>query len=191
MENEARKMEKTDGRQQQPDRRPSGLDVSGLPFSLLRTALMLVPGLLVGCTPTEPNALANMPTASMSIKDQAFQVWIADEGPELTRGLMFITKEEMAPLADGTERGMLFVFSHDQTTGFWMRNTIIPLDIAFIRADGTIVTIHTMAPYDERSYMPSEPYRYALEVNANVYSRLGIHTGAQVQIPESVLKGSR
>ncbi|MFH0981920.1 MAG: DUF192 domain-containing protein [Planctomycetota bacterium] len=143
---------------------------------------------LAGCGPDEPNTLEKMPTAIVRIKDHSFKVWIADDPQETTRGLMFVTKEQMAPLADGTERGMLFVFDYDHSTGFWMRNTMIPLDIAFIRVDGTIVTIRTMAPFDERSYLASEPYRYALEVNANVFSRIGIRAGDHVPIPDSVLK---
>ena len=154
------------------------------------TVPVLAPLACAGCSPSQPNALDQMPTDIVLIEDHAFKVWIARDSEEVERGLMFVTKEEMAPLEDGTERGMLFVFDYDRTTGFWMRNTIIPLDIAFIRADGTIITIHTMAPYDERSYRPSEPYQYALEVNANVFSRLGIRSGDHVQIPESILKGS-
>lgn len=155
------------------------------------TAPVLVFLSSVGCSrPDEPNVLDHMPTDIVLIEDQAFDVWIAESAEEVQRGLMFVTKEEMACLEDGTERGMLFVFDYDRTTGFWMRNTIIPLDIAFIRADGRIVTIHTMAPLDERNRPPSEPYRYALEVNANVFSRLGIRSGDLVQIPKSVLKRS-
>ncbi len=157
----------------------------------VRTVPLLALFVCAGCGPSEPNVLDQMPTDIVLIEDHAFKVWIAKRAEEVERGLMFVTKEEMAPLEDGTERGMLFVFDYDRTTGFWMRNTIIPLDIAFIRADGTIVTIHTMAPYDERSYRPGAPYRYALEVNANVFSRLEVRSGDHVQIPESVLKGSQ
>ena len=144
-----------------------------------------------GCGPKEPNTLDKMATEIVRIGDTPFQVWIARTSDETARGLMFVTKEEMVPLDDGTERGMLFLFNYDRSTGFWMRNTIIPLDVAFIRSDGTIVNTHTMAPYDERNYPPNEPYRYALEVNANVFSRLGIGRGDHVEIPEAVLKGSQ
>ncbi|MCP4590626.1 MAG: DUF192 domain-containing protein [bacterium] len=140
-----------------------------------------------GCGPSEPNALDRMPTTTVQVEDHAFHVWVAEQEAELERGLMFVTREQMAPLEDGTERGMLFLFDYDRTTGFWMRNTIIPLDIAFIRVDGTIVTVHTMAPHDERLHRPSEPYRYALEVNANVFSRLGVGRGDKVSIPTSIL----
>jgi len=143
-----------------------------------------------GCGPDEPNVLQKMPADIVRVGDHSLKVWIARTPDERERGLMFITAEEMAPLPDGTERGMLFLFDRDQSKsmGFWMRNTFIPLDIAFIRADGAIVTIHTMAPLDERLYRPTEAYRYALEVNANVFSRLGVRVGDNIQIPEAVLK---
>ncbi|MCH7702008.1 MAG: DUF192 domain-containing protein [Planctomycetes bacterium] len=145
---------------------------------------------LVGsCTPPEAGELADRETVDVQINGHAFQAWVADEPGERQQGLMYTTAEEMAPLADGTERAMLFVFDYDQPTsqGFWMDNVVIPLDIAFIRSDGTIATIRTMAPLEKTSYYSEASYRYTLEVNANVYSRLGISVGDTVQIPESIL----
>ncbi|MHC4091034.1 MAG: DUF192 domain-containing protein [Planctomycetota bacterium] len=132
-----------------------------------------------------------MPETSVRVKEHSFRVWVADDDEERERGLMHVTADEMAPLADGTERGMVFVFPREQRHGFWMKDTIIPLDIAFIRTDGTIVTIHTMAPLDTRGYHPKGPYRYALEVRGNLFSRLKVHTGDRVEIPDSLLKGAR
>jgi hypothetical protein len=132
-------------------------------------------------------------TTSLKINEHKFQVWAADDDAERARGLMFVTADQMAPLPDGSERGMWFMFPRDQTTaqGFWMKDTIIPLDIAFVRADGRIVTIRTMAPRDESSYYSKAPYRYALEVNGNLFSRLGIREGHRIDIPKSLLKTTR
>ena len=60
-----------------------------------------IPMCLMGCSPTEPNELDKLGTVRMTIKDQAFDLWIADNADERERGLMFITKEQMAPKADG------------------------------------------------------------------------------------------
>ncbi|MCH8884432.1 MAG: DUF192 domain-containing protein, partial [SAR324 cluster bacterium] len=79
------------------------------------------------CTPTTPNDLDKLGTVSVTIKGQDFELWIADEHAERTRGLMRITAQQMAPLEDGTKRGMLFVFDFEQQLSFWMKNTIIPL----------------------------------------------------------------
>ncbi len=153
-----------------------------------RRAVLAAAVALAGCSPSEPNALPSMPQTDVKIKDHTFRAWIADDDQERERGLMYVPAEEMTPLDDGTERGMIFVFTREQRGGFWMKNTIISLDIAFIRTDGTIVTIHTMAPLDTRPYNPRGPYRYALEVRGNVFSKLKIKTGDRVQIPESLLK---
>ena len=90
-------------------------------------------------------------------------------------------------LPDGTERGMIFVFDHEDYHSFWMKNVIIPLDIAYIDSDGTIVSTYTMAPLDSRQgrYPSVQPVRYAIEVSANVWTRLGIEAGDQLVIPAS------
>lgn len=146
---------------------------------------------LAACAPTEPNRLDALKQTDVSIKEHTFRVWVAKTAQQREKGLMFITADQMKPLADGTERGMIFLFPQEQSKfhGFWMKNTIIPLDIAYIRTDGTIVSIHTMAPLDTRSYRPKAPYRYALEVRGNLFAKLKIATGDKVQIPQSLLKG--
>lgn len=154
--------------------------------SFVATALINLVG---SCTPPQPGELADRDTVDVQINGHAFKAWVADEPEDRKQGLMYTTAEEMAPLTDGTERAMLFVFDFDQpaSQGFWMDNVVIPLDIAFIRSDGTIATIRTMAPLDKTSYYSEASYRYTLEVNANVYSRLDISVGDTVQIPESIL----
>jgi len=147
--------------------------------------------LLTGCTPNEPNELDKLGTVDLHVNDLVVRAWIADDNDERMKGLMFVTAEGLAPLDDGRQRGMLFVFDRDQFHGFWMRNTIIDLDIAFLREDRTVIQTFTMAALDEGRYMPGEGYRYAVEVNAGVLSRHGVKPGDTFQIPESVLKQSR
>jgi uncharacterized membrane protein (UPF0127 family) len=159
----------------------------------MHLALACLAATLVGCAPEEPDPLDSLPQTDVHVKEHAFRVWIADEPEERKQGLMHIPAERMQPLPDGTERGMVFVFPEEQSRrhAFWMKNTIIPLDIAFIRTDGTIVNIQTMAPLDTRGYFSTKPYRCALEVRANVFSRLKIKTGDKVRIPDSLLKAAR
>jgi hypothetical protein len=126
-----------------------------------------------------PNAeyLDTLSLAHVRVGDQVFLVWVADDFRERERGLMYVTAEEMEPLADGRRRGMLFVWTQDNDTGFWMRNTIIPLDVAFICEDGFIDSIQTMVPLDESIYPSDNPYRYALEVTAGTFAELGVGPG--------------
>lgn len=144
---------------------------------------------MCGCTPSEPNNFDKMSTVRMSIKDKSFKLWVADEMSEQLRGLMYVTGDQIAPLSDGTERGMIFAFPTNQVNSFWMKNTYINLDIAYVAADGRVVTIYTMAALDERpnQYAPSGPYRFAIEVAANRFSQLGLKKGDRLEIPASLL----
>ena len=141
------------------------------------------------CSPMEGNRLDKMRTARITIKEHAFEVWIADEDETREKGLMFIESQELADLPDGTHRGMLFVFDVERPLSFWMKNTITALDIAFINTQGQIVRRHTMKPLDEGSYPSGRPAKYALEVKANLFGELEIVDGDNVQIPDEVLKG--
>jgi uncharacterized membrane protein (UPF0127 family) len=94
----------------------------------------------------------------------------AETNAERARGLMY-----RRSLDDG--RGMLFVFEEDEILSFWMKNTFIPLSIAFIAADGRIVEIHDMEPEDLSTTRSGHPCRYALEVPQGWFRRVGIVPG--------------
>lgn len=145
------------------------------------------------CTPPKPEELDKLGTVDMSIKSGRFRLWIADEWPEQQNGLMFVTAERMSALPDGTQRGMIFIFDSEHELNFWMRNTIIPLDIAYLDKSGLVVATHTMAPLDERpnQYPSGKPARFAIEVNAGVFADLGLKAGETITLPDSVLKRRR
>ena len=106
-------------------------------------------------------------------------VEIANRSDQRQRGLMF--REAMDELA-----GMLFVFQGEQTGGFWMRNTLIPLDIAYLGADGTVLDIVHGVPLSLDVLTPALPYRYTLEVNGGWFERQGFGVGDRVAIPAGV-----
>ncbi len=109
------------------------------------------------------------------------EVEIADDTAEQRRGLM-----ERTELAENA--GMLFVFDREEPRSFWMRNTLIPLSIAYIASDGRIVDIQDMQPLDETSHPSAEPAQYALEVNQGFFAERGIEAGNVVEVPD--LRGS-
>ncbi len=80
---------------------------------------------------------------------------------------------------------MLFVFSQEAPLNFWMKNTLIPLDILYMDSSGVVVDIQTMAPQpgvpdsELRSYPSAEPAQYALEINAGLAKSLGFAVGDQ------------
>jgi uncharacterized membrane protein (UPF0127 family) len=83
-------------------------------------------------------------------------------------------------LPDG--EGMIFVFERDQQLSFWMKNTLIPLSIAYITSDGRITEIRDMYPHDENTVQSSRSVRYALEVPQGWFGRAGIRPGDVVRI---------
>jgi len=106
-----------------------------------------------------------------------FRVELADNDQSRARGLMFRT--QMAP-----DAGMLFDFKQEGPASFWMRNTLLPLDMLFIRADGTIHHIHQRAiPHDETGIDSNGPVQAVLELNGGTVQRLGIKPGDKVEHP--------
>lgn len=134
---------------------------------------------------TATSDLERLGSVVMTIKGQKFRLWIADSDAERERGLTKVTAEQMAPLADGTERGMIFVFDRELLLFFWMKDVVIPLDIAYADSDGVVTATYTMAPLDDRpgQYSSVRPVKFAIEVNAYTYSPLGLKTGDRLEIP--------
>jgi uncharacterized membrane protein (UPF0127 family) len=105
-------------------------------------------------------------------------VEIADTAAAQEKGLMGVTK-----LSD--QQGMAFVFGHMQSAAFWMKDTLIPLDIAFWDNAGRVVDVQTMTPCTAdpcQLYSAAQPYTSAVEVRGGLLSHLGIHTGDAVQL---------
>ena len=78
------------------------------------------------------------------------------------------------------QRGMLFVFTHDNTHCMWMRNTFIPLSVAFMDGEGTIINIEDMQPQTENNHCARRPARYALEMNLGWFAQRGIKAGTKL-----------
>jgi|HubBroStandDraft_5_1064220.scaffolds.fasta_scaffold153860_2 uncharacterized membrane protein (UPF0127 family) len=127
--------------------------------------------LLSGTALALPSTTIAVHTAKGS---DTFKVEVAGDHASQEKGLMF--RKTMAPNA-----GMLFDFHTTVMTTFWMKNTILPLDIIFIRSDGTISSIAGNAvPYSEAPIPSSEPIRAVLEINGGRAKALGIEPGDKV-----------
>ncbi len=106
------------------------------------------------------------------------QAEIADTSAERQKGLM--NRRSLARRA-----GMVFRYAQDTTGGFWMKNTLIPLDIAFYDRRGRILRILTMTPCRRdpcRIYAPGVAYRSALEVNASSFRRWNVRVGDRIVV---------
>lgn len=102
------------------------------------------------------------------------QVEIADDADERQRGLMYRESLE-------ENQGMLFVYPEQRTLGFWMRNTLIPLDIAYIDREGRIVDIQQMEPQTTETHDSAAPAMYALEMNQGWFEANGIRIGDLIE----------
>jgi uncharacterized membrane protein (UPF0127 family) len=111
-------------------------------------------------------------------KEVRVRAEIADDTFERARGLMYRT-------ALAENRGMLFVFPDQQRHSFYMKNTPIPLSIAFMDSEGRIVDIQDMRPLDDDPphYVSARPAQYALEVNQGFFDERGIKVGDRAELP--------
>lgn len=108
---------------------------------------------------------------------QRFTVELADEGAERAQGLMF--RETMPASA-----GMLFVYEAPQRASFWMKNTLIPLDMIFADEAGRVTRVHSDAvPGDTTPIDGGNGVRFVLEINGGLAKRLGIVPGAELRHP--------
>lgn len=109
----------------------------------------------------------------VEINNKVLYVEIADSPSERERGLMFRTY-----LPDSI--GMLFIFDSSGIYPFWMKNTYIPLSIAFIDENFKIIDILDLEPLDERPVFPIKKFKYAIEVNKNWFKKKNIKVGDKV-----------
>ncbi|MFM7335649.1 MAG: DUF192 domain-containing protein [Tabrizicola sp.] len=108
---------------------------------------------------------------------ESFVIEVADEAEERSRGLMF---REAMPLNEG----MLFVYEAPRRVGFWMKNTLIPLDMVFADPTGTVTRVHANAvPGDLTPIDGGDGVQYVLEINGGLAAKLGIAPGAVLRHP--------
>ncbi|MDR2481544.1 MAG: DUF192 domain-containing protein [Spirochaetaceae bacterium] len=138
----------------------------------------------VSCPSEDERAQPKLETKEFIIgthdgKNIGINAEIARTTDERASGLMF-----RKSLADGS--GMLFVFDDDSTLSFWMKNTLIPLSIAYINKDGVIMEIHDMKPKDLSPVQSRRPLRYALEVPLGWFDKSGVAQGDILNVLEKL-----
>jgi uncharacterized membrane protein (UPF0127 family) len=151
--------------------------------ALLLAALLLVAGCGEGGGDEgaeEPSAPEAGPQVVIATDDGevTVPVEVADSDAERARGLM--NRESL-----DEDAGMIFLFQEDSTGGFWMRNTLIPLSIAYVGANGQILRILDMEPCRADPcpvYEPGVAYRSALEVNEGAFGEWGVEEGDRLSL---------
>lgn len=142
---------------------------------LIFIAVILIAGVLFFAYKSKPKD----ETASICIKNACYEVEIADDAAERARGLMF--RESL-----GEGKGMLFVFDNVSKHSFWMKNTLIPLDIVWLDSQGKIVYISQNTPLCAAnpcpSYTPEKPAKYVLEIAAGQAEKNTLQLGDRANI---------
>jgi len=115
-----------------------------------------------------------LPTTKLSAGIHVIQAEVASTTGTRAQGLM-----QRKSMAQGA--GMLFLFDESAAHCMWMKNTLIPLSVAFIDERGQIVNIADMQPLDETTHCALRPVRYALEMNQGWFAKRGISPGMLVQ----------
>jgi hypothetical protein len=149
---------------------------------LVGTAIlaMTILGACTGNASGEPTkAQQQLRTAVLKAGNINVIAELARTPAEQTAGLMFRTS-----LPDG--RGMLFIYDQDQRLSFWMKNTLIPLSIAFLSADGTILEIHDLQPRSLAAVQSLRSVRHALEVPQGWFGRAGLAVGDRFELPPEI-----
>ena len=115
----------------------------------------------------------DLPAITLQAGMHNIRAAVAQTPEQRQTGLMF--RREMAQ-----HEGMLFVFEQASPQCFWMKNTLLPLSIAFLADDGTVVNIADMQPQVLDSHCSSKPVRYVLEMNQGWFAKRGIKPGARI-----------
>ena len=138
---------------------------------LVALVFLLLPSAVLADGPFEPLTIASRTGR------HTFQVEVMRDDAGRAQGLMF--RRSMA-----ADRGRLFDFERTEPVSMWMKNTYLPLDMLFIRADGTVARIAAdTEPLSTRTISSGEPVLAVLELNAGTAARLGLHPGDKVEHP--------
>jgi len=141
-------------------------------FARLLAVPLLLAVVAAHAQPGRPNT--GLPTMQLTIGTQVVTAEIA--ATDETRQIGLMHRFSLPP-----DHGMLFVHDAPRMLSFWMRNTYIPLSIAFIDAKGRIINIEDMAPQVERTTWSTAPALYALEMKKGWFAQKGIGPGAEVK----------
>jgi uncharacterized protein len=130
-------------------------------------------GLLFSLSACSQDLPQKLPSITLNAGMHIIQAELAQTPDQRSIGLMF--RKTM-----GTNEGMLFAFEQPATQCFWMKNTLLPLDIAFVSADGTVVNIDAMKPQTLESHCSTKPVPFVLEMNLGWFAKRGIKTGSKL-----------
>jgi len=140
----------------------------------MRFALVGLVLVLALAAPGAPPASAQMPVVELGAGMHLIRAQLAADDPSRMRGLMF--RKSLGP-----NEGMLFVFDESALHCMWMKNTYVPLSVAFLDDQARVVNIADMTPQSEESHCAAQPARYALEMQQGWFAARGIKRGFTIR----------
>ena len=146
------------------------------PKTLLAPVLAALALIAAAPASAQTEAQPKLETITLQAGMHNIRAEVARTPQQTQTGMMF--RKEMAP-----HEGMLFVFDAPARRCFWMKNTLLPLSIAYIADDGRIVDVLDMQPLSEASHCSSQPVRFALEMNQGWFAKRGIKPGFKLKGP--------
>lgn len=161
-----------------------GRPFSWAAFLRLAVGLIIVGAGAAGCGGsgssgnTRQYSLASLEQVTVSLADTNFQLWVMDTESKRQEGLMSVSASDV-----GDNQGMLFAFPDSQVRYFWMKNTGLPLDIAYLDSSGKVVSISQMQPFSLDAISSTVPAQYAIEVKQGTFTHIGLVTGMHVTVP--------
>ena len=144
--------------------------------AMKKKSLVLAAALLAFAAAAQEGPQLNLPRVKLTTGMHVIDAQVAATPEQRMTGLMH--RQEMPQ-----HEGMLFVFEYAAQQCFWMKNTLLPLAVAFVADDGTIVNIDEMQPQTLNAHCSAKPVRYVLEMNKGWFSRKGIKAGARLEGP--------
>lgn len=145
---------------------------SRLLFAAWATCTLLLPTSTVWAQSSSGKP-QQLPTTQLAAGFHVIKAEVAQTDRQREIGLMHRTSM-------GTNEGMIFVFERAGVQCFWMKNTLLPLSVAFIDEDGTIVNLDEMKPETEDTHCSTKPVRHVLEMNKGWFSKRGIKPGMKL-----------
>jgi uncharacterized membrane protein (UPF0127 family) len=166
---------------QQPDQ-----GAAGPALSTPGTTPITLPPKIEG-NPNRVHQLKDLEKYDQTIKGKPFHLWVMDSDAKQQEGMMFLTDAEVK-----ADEGMLFAFTSPQPTkypngnprGFWMQNTLIPLDIIYLSPQGKVLNIGKGQPRNETTVPAAGEFLNVVELKGGTAARLGLKPGDTIEIPK-------
>lgn len=135
--------------------------------------------------PTNPyrtHQLKDLEVVEVTMGEHKFKMWVMDTDSKRMEGMMFLENKDFKD-----DEGMLFVFPGLATRNFWMKNTLVPLDIAYLNREKKVLNTYTMAALDTTTPYPSKGgSQFVIEVRAGLFEKLKIGKGTMCTFPATV-----